>query len=346
MRLLQKIRVLIAFLLILCLLGSVGCNHNPDEIQTESTTATELSEPSGETTGTGTSAVSETEPSDTEPSETSADETKPSETTEAVTEKPDTEPKETQKTGEKQTEKTNPPSTDKVPTETTKPETKKTEETKPAEPEPPKQINAKTISVAYAGYQTSNEPKPYVKGTPIYGILYSGARAQVGDKISFSLSVSPSNHTDNIVIEASKGLSYTLSGSKLTVSVDSDANYGAGNFTVYAIDGDGRISASAQFNFAVDKSGNPFTDLSSVLSAYITAKKMNYTSFSAGYTTENPSLSITGYAGAPAWDDIISLSETNHIERCLWLIDQYKSKGFTKVNFIITETSIGFCAAR
>ena len=107
----QKIRVLTAFLLMLCMLCSVGCNHSPDEIQTESTTATELSEPSGETTGTGTSAVSETEPSDTEPSETSADETKPSETTEAVTEKPDTEPKETQKTGEKQSEKTNPPST-------------------------------------------------------------------------------------------------------------------------------------------------------------------------------------------------------------------------------------------
>ena len=345
----RTIRVLTVCLLIFCLLGSVGCNRNPEEISPKSKPETEITEPSGDTAGTDTSAVPETEPSDTTSSDTSVEETEPSETSGKVTEKPENpteQPQEIQKTEEKQTEKTNPPSTEKPTPEASKPETKKTEESKPAEPESPKQVNAKTISVSYSGYQTSNEPKPYVKGTPIYGILYSGTRAQVGDKISFSLSVSPSNHTDNVVIEASKGLSYTLSGSKLTVSVDSDANYGAGNFTVYALDSDGRISASAQFNFAVDKSGNPFSDLASVLSGYITAKKMNYTSFSAGYTTENPSLSITGYAGAPAWDDMIDLSDKNHIERCLWLIDQYKAKGFAKVNFIITETSVGFCAAK
>ena len=338
----RKITVLTVILLMLCLLFS-GCARNTDTVPAESKTTEETVQASSDIPDT---KPSETESSETEPSETTADETKPSETTEAVTEKPETKPQETQKTGEKKTDKQDKPAGDKTPAETGKTETAKTEETQPKPQEQPKQVHAKTVSIAYSGYQSSNEPKPYVKGNPIYGILYSGTRAQVGDKIIFTISVSPSNHTDNIVIEASKGLSYTLSGSKLTVSVDSDANYGAGNFTVYAISDDGPISASAQFNFAVDKSGNPFGDLSNILSGYIMASKMNYTSFSNGYTTENPSLSITKYAGAPAWDDMISLSETNHIERCLWLIDQYKAKGFSKVNFIITETSIGFCAAR
>ena len=336
----RKITVLTIILLMLCLLFS-GCTRNTDTVPAESKTTEESVQASSDIPDTEPSEISDTESPETEPSETTADETKPSETTEAVTEKPETKPQETQKTGEKKTDKQDKPAGDKTPAETGK-----TEETQPKLQEQPKQIHAKTVSIAYSGYQSSNEPKPYVKGTPIYGILYSGARAQVGDKIIFTISVSPSNHTDRIVIEASKGLSYTLSGNKLTVSVDSDTNYGAGNFTVYAISDDGPISASAQFNFAVDKSGNPFGDLSNILSGYITASKMNYTSFSNGYTTGNPLLSITKYAGAPAWDDMISLSETNHIERCLWLIDQYKAKGFSKVNFIITETSIGFCAAR
>ncbi len=346
----RKITALTLIFLTLSLLVLSACKSSSEagETDTETESAVTTQKSSETETHTESATVTDTKSVKTETSKVTATEAITPKQTEKVSEKyetPAVKVQETQKPANTQSKPQNKPVPSYAPTEAPKTEPATPPETKPSNPEPVKHINATAVSVAYSCYQSSNEPQPYVKGTPIYGILYSGTRAQVGDKISFSISVSPSNSTDSLAVEASDGLSYTISGNTLTISANSDSGYGAGNFTLYALAEDGHISASVQMNLAIDKAGNPFADLSSILSGYITAKNLYYTSFSEGYTTANPSLSITGYADAPAWDDMIDLSEANHIERCLWLIDRYKAKGFTKVNFIVTETSVGFCAA-
>lgn len=60
----------------------------------------------------------------------------------------------------------------------------------------------------------------------------------------------------------------------------------------------------------------------------------------------SPSLSITQYVHAPALDDLIKKDRPDYISKCLWLIDEYTKREFSKVNFIITETDIGFSASK
>jgi len=211
----------------------------------------------------------------------------------------------------------------------------------------PQQIAANEISISYSSLKSVNEPSPYIKGTPIYGILYSGSRAQIGDTIVFKLTVSPSNHTDAVFIESSSNISCNISGNTLTVNVKSAGENDIGMITIYASKGAGsRVSAKATVSFAIDRGGNPYNDLPTLLSEYIRLKGMEFAVCPNGYTTADPTLSITGFAGAPAWDDQILKSESNWISRCFWLIDQYASRSFRIVNFIITETSVGFSASK
>lgn len=260
-------------------------------------------------------------------------------------------------TSEPITDEPSPPETEKPTTTTEKPTTDTTNPPKPSETqepavqtptvqEPAKKVPVTALSIDYSGYISKNEKTPYIKNAPIYGVLYSGTRIQVKDSVLFSLSITPGNHTDKLIIEVSKGLSYSLSGNTLTVTVERDDNYGAGRISVYAISDNGAISASANYNFAIDPSGDPYGDMSEILSEYILKRGMAYTSFENGYTFDDPESSITKYPGAPAWDDMVEKTQSDWISRCFWLIDQYKSMGFTKANFIITETSVGFSASK
>jgi len=211
--------------------------------------------------------------------------------------------------------------------------------------EPAKNILASSISFSFDHYESKNETTPFVLGSPLFGILYSGKRAQVGDTVTFSVSVSPADHTDRVSVEVSNGLEYVLSGDTLRVTVKQDRNYGTGRISVYATAENGAISANADYSFVIDPAGDPFSDMASVLSDYIRLKGMQYTTFTEGYTVSDPSKSVTHYAGAPAWDDMIDKSSPGWIKQCFDLIDRYKSMGFSKVNFIITDISVGFSAA-
>ena len=83
-----------------------------------------------------------------------------------------------------------------------------------------------------------------------------------------------------------------------------------------------------------------------VISQYVAVKGMVCTDIDKGYTYSDPSSSITGYEGAPAWDDQILKSDSDWKEKCLWLIDEYAKRGFTKVSFIETSSAFGFSAAQ
>ena len=233
------------------------------------------------------------------------------------------------------------PETGKVETSTPPITVKQTEQvTKPV-----KTVHATSISFSFDHYESKKEKTPYVLGSPLYGILYSGKRAQVSDTVTFSLKVAPADHTDRVVVEVSTGLEYTLSGNTIRVTVKEDGNNGTGRISVYALADNGSISANADHSFVIDPAGDPFADMASVLSDYIRLKGMQYTTFPEGYTASDPSKSITHYAGAPAWDDMIDRSSSIWIRQCFDLIDRYKSMGFSKVNFIITDISVGFSAA-
>lgn len=261
-------------------------------------------------------------------------------------------------------ETSTPPQTSQVP-ETKPPETTTTPETQPPvttpTTEPPKTeppatepedtqpilVPATAVNIHLVSYVSGNEPKPYVKDSAIYSILYKGERVQVGDLLVYEIDVSPANHTDNIAIGVTDNLSYELSGNTLTVKVNSISDLGSGRITVYVQDPtNGAIRANTRTTFAVDASGNPFDNLTTIFSAYIRALGMSYTTVSQGYTYSDPTLSFTSFAGAPAWDDQILKSESTWLARCFWLLDEYKEAGFSKVNFIETNTEFGFSASK
>lgn len=212
---------------------------------------------------------------------------------------------------------------------------------------PSELIHIKSISVSLSGYYSTNESKPYIKSNPIYQVLYNGSRAQVGDTLTFNVSIYPVSNNGKISIKSSENLSATLSGNTLSVKIKGAGQYGTGLVTIYGLDPDGKkIDAESTVNLVIDKSENPFNNLSTVLSDYIRAKNMEYTTVLNGYTKDDPALSITAYPGAPAWDDCIYKSDSNYISRCFWLIDEYASLGFKKINFIITGEQIGFAASK
>lgn len=310
-------------------------------------TSQETSVPTTDTSNTTTSVPDITDnttnettssPATFEPPQTSEtpDTTSPPVTTPPITAPPVTEPPVTK-----------PPVTDPPVTEPPHTEPPVTEPPVTDIPDPPESIHATSVQITLSSYTSSNEPTPYVKGTPIYSILYNGERVQVGDTLVYTVSVSPADHTNTVVVSVTDNLSYELSGNTLKVKVNSIADLGSGRITVYVQDPANRaISASLRTTFAIDKSGNPFENLSGVFSSYICSLGMSYTTVTQGYTYSDPSLSFTSFAGAPAWDDQILKSEADWLARCFWLLDKYREAGFTKVNFIETNTSLGFSASK
>ena len=236
-----------------------------------------------------------------------------------------------------------------APVTTQSPETEKVETSAHSVPEKEtdsiKSIHASLISISFDHYDSKNEKTPFVLGSPLYGILYSGKRAQIGDTVTFSVKISPADHTDRVSVEVSNGLSYSLSGNTLRITVKHDGNYGTGRVSIYALTEKGSISKNSDYSFVIDPAGDPFSDMASVLSDYIRLKGLQYTTFTEGYTASDPSKSVTHYSGAPAWDDMIDKLSSGWIKQCFDLIDRYKSMGFSKVNFIITDISVGFSAA-
>lgn len=243
-------------------------------------------------------------------------------------------------------------STTSKPTETTSMAPSQTQgtSTKPSSTEPVKSqedtVSEKAfskLSFSYTGYESSNEPTPYLKERPIYDILYSGSRAQVGDTLIFKIDCVPADATDKIIVNTSDNLTYKIKGNTLLVTVNSSGAYGVGSLSVSS-----KLNPTLvqSFRFTIDSAGNPLNDFSTILSEYIAYKGMTYCTVENGYTTVDPSLSITKYSGAPAWDDMISRQSDNWMQKCLWLIDEYKKHSLGKVNFIMSPTEIGFSASK
>lgn len=216
--------------------------------------------------------------------------------------------------------------------------------TSPVETQKPadSKIAFSKISVTYSGYQSVAEPTPYLKGKAIYDILYSGSRAQVGDTLTFSVNTAPVNATDTIFVTVSDNLKYSVSGNTITVFVNGKGPYDIGTLSVSSAQ---NPSLTQTIRFTVDAAGNPLNDFANILNNYITVCGMSYGTVEKGYTTDDPSLSITKFDGAPAWDDKIVKSSDNWMAEALNLIDEYKRHSFKKVNFIITPTEIGFAAS-
>lgn len=203
-----------------------------------------------------------------------------------------------------------------------------------------------SISATLQNYTSSNEEPPYPKGEPIYKILYNGNRAQVGDVLTFDLSVTPAENSGRINIDATDNLTYILSETTLTITVNSAGEFDMGRVMLYGMSSNGKtINSKCSVSFVVDKAENPYNHLSTVFSEYIRKCGMQFETVSSGYTVSDPSLSITHYAHAPAWDDMIKRDSQDHLSKCLCLIDEYAMRGFRKVNFIITEKEIGFSAS-
>lgn len=245
---------------------------------------------------------------------------------------------------------TDPPSTTKPPI-TTEPDTSDPPVTNPPETEPsdpkPTYVPSSSVSAKLVSYSSNHEAKPYIKGDAIYSILYKGSRAQVGDTLVYELSVLPANHGDTVFLSATDNLSCTLSGSCLTVKVLRNNDISTGRITIYtAKDDRSPVSASVKISFVIDEGGDPYGDMLTVISQYVSVKGMVCTDIDKGYTYSDPSSSITGYEGAPAWDDQILKSDSDWKEKCIWLIDEYAKRGFTKVSFIETSSAFGFSAAQ
>ena len=309
----RKISALILFVLLALLVS--GCN-NPDK-----------SELSSET-------VNITQSSETEPVTTESETNEATKTDETVKQTTAKTAAKADTTSSKELSE-NPPVSKKSETSAT---TQTTTDNNPKQSEVSNNNEAKEIKLSFAEYVSGNEPLPYVKDKPIYSILYSGTRCQVNDTLVFKVSCSPADSIKTVKIENSDNLSCSLSGNTLTVKVKSKGQYDTGSVTVYS------NKASDSIRLSIDAPGNPYNDINNLLCEYIRYKGLVNTTVENGYTASNPSLSITKFDGAPAWDDQIQKTESNWVSKCFWLIDQYAAKGFHKVNFIITGTSAGFSA--
>ena len=203
------------------------------------------------------------------------------------------------------------------------------------------EITFTDIKITYAGYESSNEPTPYIKGKPIYDVLYGGTRAQIGDKLIFTVKTTPENATDSLLIDTSENISYSISENSLSMLINSSGTYSIGTITIYSKQ---NPKLSKNVRISIDEKGNPFEDFSGFLSEYISFKGLNYCTVEKGYTSDNPSLSLTKYSEPPAWDDMISRQKDDWKQKCIWLIDEYSKLSFKNVFFMLTPTEIGFSA--
>lgn len=106
----------------------------------------------------------------------------------------------------------------------------------------------------------------------------------------------------------------------------------------------GGISAESTIQIVIDIAENPLENPTTIFTNYIRYKGMDCDIVRRGYTADDPSLSITHYEWAPAWDDMIPKSDPDWISRVFWLIDQYKARGFKVAFFITTETEVALSA--
>ena len=229
---------------------------------------------------------------------------------------------------------------------TGKKEEKITDKHKPSNADTTEKLPISSLTLKLFSYSSANEPKPFVKSEPIYQVLYSGSRTQINDTLEFLLEIFPADYSGKIQVDASDNLDYSLSGNKLTVKVKSNGNYSAGNITVYGLSDENKIQASKKLSFVIDASGNPFDNIAAVFGDYIRLKGMEYCFVENGYTKSDPSLSITKYKDAPSWDDCIYKSNADWIKQSFELLDEYAGRSFKKVNFIVTNQSVGFCACK
>lgn len=341
-----KKHLIILLALLMAMLLFTSCSRTNTDASLDSNTSTSIQQ---------TVSNSEDTPGSTETPDTTVSGTE--ETSTPTTDEPTT--------GTTVPPVTDPPTTTKPPV-TTEPDTSSPPATTPPVTEPntsappvteppatepsipkPTYVPSASLSVKFVSYSSGNEAVPYLKGDAIYSILYKGSRAQVGDTLVYELSVLPADHGDIILFSATDNLSCTLSGSRLTVKVIRNNDIATGRITVYtAKDDRSAVSASVKISFVIDESGDPYEKMSKIVDHYISAKGMVSTDLDKGYTYLDPSSSITGFEGAPAWDDQILKSDPDWKAKCLWLIDEYAKRGFTKVSFIETSAAFGFSAAQ
>lgn len=344
--------LLLAFLMALTLLVSCSSEKPDDSLvgatltSTQQTVSTDGITPEAtETPGTTVPGMDETSTSATETDESVTDSTEtPGTTVPPVTDPPsNTKPPVTTEPNTSTPSVTTPPITE---PDTSDPPVTDPPETEPSVPKPT-YVPSVSLSVKLISYSSGNETVPYLKGDAIYSILYKGERAQVGDTLVYELTVLPADHSDTLFLSATDNLSCSLSGTRLTVKILKNNDIATGRITVYTAKEDrSSVSTSAKISFVIDDGGDPYEKMLKIVDHYISAKGMISTDIDKGYTYSDPSSSITGYEGAPAWDDQILKSDANWKEKCLWLIDEYAKRGFTKVSFIETSAAFGFSAAQ
>ncbi len=348
--------LLLALLMTLTLIVSCGSEKTDDSLGGGATTSTQQTGSTGgdtpgstETPGTTVSDTDETSTPTTDKPVTDSTETTDTTETPGTTVPPVTDPPSTTKPPV-----TTEPNTSVPPVTTppvTEPDTSDPPATNPPVTEPtvpkPTYVPSTSLSVKLVSYSSGNETVPYLKGEAIYSILYKGERAQVGDILVYELTVLPADHGDTLFLSATDNLSCTLSGSRLTVKILKNNDIATGRITVYtAKDDRSSVCTSVKISFVIDDAGDPYEKMSKIVDHYITAKGMISSDLDKGYTYSDPSSSITGFEGAPSWDDQILKSDPDWKNKCLWLIDEYAKRGFTKVSFIETSAAFGFSAAQ
>ncbi len=340
-----KKHLIILLALLMAMLLFTSCSRINTDASLDSNTSTSIQQTVSNSEDTpGSTETPDTTVSGTEETSTPTDESTTGTTVPPVTDPPTTtKPPVTTEPDTSSPPVTTPPVTE---PNTSAPPVTEPPATEPSVPKPT-YVPSASLSVKFFSYSSGNEAVPYLKGDAIYSILYKGSRAQVGDTLVYEISVLPADHGDIILFSATDNLSCTLSGSRLTVKVIRNNDIATGRITVYtAKDDRSAVSASVKISFVIDEPGDPYEKMSKIVDHYISAKGMVSTDLDRGYTYSDPSSSITGFEGAPAWDDQILKSDPDWKAKCLWLIDEYAKRGFTKVSFIETSAAFGFSAAQ
>ena len=340
-----KKHLIILLALLMAMLLFTSCSRTNTDASLDSNTSTSIQQTVSNSEDTpGSTETPDTTVSGTEETSTPTDESTTGTTVPPVTDPPTTtKPPVTTEPDTSSPPVTTPPVTD---PNTSAPPVTEPPATEPSVPKPT-YVPSVSLSVKFVSYSSGNEAVPYLKGDAIYSILYKGSRAQVGDTLVYEISVLPADHGDIILFSATDNLSCTLSGSRLTVKVIRNNDIATGRITVYtAKDDRSAVSASVKISFVIDEPGDPYEKMSKIVDHYISAKGMVSTDLDKGYTYLDPSSSITGFEGSPAWGDQILKSDPDWKAKCLWLIDEYAKRGFTKVSFIETSAAFGFSAAQ
>ncbi len=360
----RKIALLLAVTLLLSM-SACGGNGNTEDTgdtmqATQQTDTLQTTEPAnGSTTG-------DTEPEATAGNTTPDPTTEPTTpveentTTPATTEPDATEPAPTERPTEPTpTAPVAPTPTEPKPTVPTEPkptEPKPTEPTPtvPAPTEPKPTTPAPTEPTPTVPTPTEPATKPYIiglevvsskmpnayycsNGQDLLSRMYGGKNKafQTGDSVTIRVNMSDGG--SDFTIDSYKGCTITQNGNLITLNID--GSNARANISIRAYNESGR-KVSKTIGFAVVRYRGKITENWTTI--YVELKNyavrigltwVNNGSDMTGYTHDDESKSITGYTMKLSDDFVPIPGNARWIEKALWVLDTYKSMGFTRVNF-------------